>query len=307
MIACFEDDALGALEYDDTSMFEHGIHLPEQFKHGIPLPEHVEHALPSFEHLHMNSNDTTNFPDQLRLIYEDHPNYDSLSLTERNRLNQQRNEACNKFFKCTKQSKKPEKKVRLAKQWISRDKSCRERKSPDRLGVVSYDADPETLHHVVMNNITSLSDAELATKLYSNADTLLADVDGLYEACKTTKQMLTRSRPALGGRVVLSRSDLPKELIDFIDSKILYGGHYNYKHVTPYTSRQQKNGWGAQIKFQGKLVRVGTFDDEYVAAVCITASLLDKTLLGYPLAARRWLESVVSDKLQLLEWIGLHE
>jgi hypothetical protein len=115
------------------------------------------------------------------------------------------------------------------------------------------------------------------------------------------------------GRVTHKFNDLPPKLVAILKPVIqryLAGGRKDgYKHVTPFTSHGQTNGWGAQRKPtpKGRQIRIGTFDDKDVAAHAVAATFVDDTLLQQSLNATVWINEMVANEESLNSWIQTHQ
>ena len=131
------------------------------------------------------------------------------------------------------------------------------------------------------------------------------------------KSSNTRDRPI--NRCTLKEEDIPVELMEFMNDKILKKTKNMYERdpskgpyqgVTPYVSHGVQTGWGAQLqnKSRGQMIRIGTFDDIKVAAITFTAAYLDRDLIDEPLKGRDWIESMCKKENleELNDWILLH-
>ena len=127
----------------------------------------------------------------------------------------------------------------------------------------------------------------------------------------------TRDRPI--NRCVLTKSQLPEDLVEFLQPKLLMKPPHifaknmdkgPYQGVSPYVTHGVHKGWGAQLqnKKRGQMIRIGTFDDIDVAAFAYAASYIDNDLIDEPLKARDWIEdmSKPENKEQLDDWIMLN-
>lgn len=189
---------------------------------------------------------------------------------------------------------------------VTRQKSARKIIAPDRLGVI---VDPGS------NEVTMTNDTENVDDLVDMmVDDLPMPIDFMHDTISFrpmyptpyTTQYSIQCRKTSSSRSFLLKTDLPKILVDFLQPNILMGSFHTYKHVSPYWSHNVMKGWGAQIKVDGKLTRVGTFDDEFVAAIAVTAALMDASLLTEPCKAKSWIEDMCKESFnsELLIWIN---
>ena len=106
------------------------------------------------------------------------------------------------------------------------------------------------------------------------------------------------------GRVLTTALELPSLLIMSLDDKILrsFKGH-SFRHVIPYNASTSL--WQANLRNEnGQNIRLGAFDDEYVAAIVVTAARHDARLLSKSLIAKCWLDVMIRDPKELQIWIS---
>ena len=199
--------------------------------------------------------------------------------------------------------------ARTPKYWGSRDKSTRTTTIPDRLGMVVDVESDEVTSNDMIHKVQKLSDGCLRSKL--KHDSFLDDIANQLSTPRLANDVVkSEKRTAANGvgRSCLKAGDLPEDLVTFLHDHIVYSEPHGYKHVTPYMKNNVQLGWGAQIKVRSNQppVRIGTFDDPYVAAIAVAATKFDTSLLDCSMNAKKWLHSVVEDESELYTWLAYH-